>query len=68
MFGGSGSNRAQVVVFGQSCCILVKEVVFGKVVVFEQKWLFSSKSGCIRAQVVVFVQSGCKWAKVAVFE
>ena len=42
-------------------------VVFGKVVVFAQKWLYSFKSGCNRAKVFVFGQSGSIRAKIIVF-
>ena len=47
-----------------------KWLYLGKAVVFGQKLLYSSKSGCIRAKVVVFehrwllsVKSGCIRAK-----
>ena len=49
-----------MVVVGQSPCI------GSKVVVVEQKWLYSGKNGsnsgkssCIGAKVVLFGQSGC---------
>ena len=32
--------------------------VFGKLVVFGEKWLYSGKSGCIGAEVILF---GQKW-------
>ena len=35
-----------------------KVVVLGKVIVFLQKWLCSSKNGCVREKVGVFRQSG----------
>ena len=50
----------KIVVFWQSGCIRAKVVLFGKVVVFEQKLLYSDK-------VVVFGQSGCIFAKVVLF-
>ena len=37
-----------MVVYGKSCCIRAKVVVFG------QKWLFSGKNCCIRVKIVVF--------------
>ena len=69
VFGQSGCIRANVAVFVQSCCTWVKVIVFGqsvcirpklffmgKMVVFGQKWLYSSKYGCNRVIVVVFGQ------------
>ena len=47
-----------MVVFGQSCCIRAK------LVVIEQKLLYSSKSGSIRAKVFQFGQNGSNWAKL----
>ena len=41
-----------MVLFGQSACIWLKRVVFGKIVVFGQ-------NGCIWAKVVVFGQIRC---------
>ena len=38
-------------------------VVFWKVVVFGQKWLYSGKNGRIRAKVVVIRQTGSIRAK-----
>ena len=32
-------------------------------VVFGQKWLYSSKTGCIREKLLVFVQGGCNQEK-----
>ena len=49
-----------MVLFVQSCCI------WAKVVVFDQKWLYSGKIGFIRAKVFALEQSGCIWAKVVV--
>ena len=58
----------------ESGCILAKVFVFGqerlhkdKVVVFEQKWLYSGTNGCNRGQVNVFGKSCCFRAKVVVF-
>ena len=62
-FGQSGSNRAQVVVFKQSCCIGATWLYLGKSGGTWAKWLYSSKSGCIRAKVDVFGQRGCIRAK-----
>ena len=51
LFQQSGFIRAKVVVTGKSGCIRAKwfvrdiMVVFGKVVVFWQKWLYSGRSG-----------------------
>ena len=39
----------------------------GSVVVFEQKWLYSHKSGCIGAKVFVFVQNCSIRAKEVAF-
>ena len=45
---------------GRSNCIRAKVVVFGQIVLFGQKWLYSGKvaafgqGGCIREKVVVF--------------
>ena len=36
-------------------------------IVFGQKWLYSSKSGCIRAKVVLFRQKLLYSGKVVVF-
>ena len=69
-----------MVVFGQSCCIRSKVVVFGqnwvyscksgsikaKVVVFGQKLFYSGKSGCIRAKIVVLGRCGSIGAKMDV--
>ena len=56
---------------GKSGCIRLKVVVFRKVVVFGEKWLYSGKIGWLRAKVVVFGQkwlcsgkSGCIRAKL----
>ena len=38
-----------------------------KVVVFKQKWLYSTKSGYIRAKFVLFGQNCLHWNKVVVF-
>ena len=56
-----------MVVFGQSDCIRAKVVLFGKMVVFGKKWLYSGKSGCIRQKVDLVFQSGCIWAKIVKF-
>ena len=48
--GSSGSIRAKLMLFGQSCCIRAKVVLFGK------KLFYSGKSGCSRAVVVLFGQ------------
>ena len=63
-----------MVVFGQSGCILTKELCSGKLVLFGQKWLYSGKSASFRAKNVVFGQkwllsgkSGCIRARIAVF-
>ena len=54
VFGRSGCNWANVVLFGhKSYCIRAKVVVFGQ-------------SGCIRAKLVVFGQSGFIRPKVVV--
>ena len=64
LFGQSSCNRARVVVFGQIGCNraiwLYSDRVFffakkkglylSKMVVFEQKLLFSDKSDCIKAK------------------
>ena len=61
-----------MVVFGQSGCIPVKVVVFGKVVVLGQNWLYSGEidvfgqSGGIRAKVYVFEQKWLYTGKVIV--
>ena len=52
---------SKVVLFGQSCSIRAKEVVY------KQKWLYSGKSCFIRANVVLFGQSDCIPSKVVVF-
>ena len=68
--GKSFSNRAKVVVFGQSDCIrskwlFSKKVVFfgqgGYIVVFGQKWLYSEKSCCIRAKWFYSVKVAVFW-------
>ena len=41
--GRSGSIRAKVAVFGQGSCIRAKWLSSGKVVVFEQMWLYLVK-------------------------
>ena len=46
-----------MIVFEQSGCIR------GEVVVFGQKWLYSSKCGCIRARRMYLGKSGCVRAK-----
>ena len=46
--GKSGCNRAEVVVYVQIGCMLVRWLYSGK------KCLYSGKRGCIRAKVVVF--------------
>ena len=62
-----------MVVFGLSGCSRQKWLYSGKVVVFLQKLLYSSKSGCNRDKIalfgqgVVFGQSGCIRVKVVVF-
>ena len=42
-------------------------VIFGKVVVFGKKWLYSGKSCTIRANVVLFGHGGYVRAKVVIF-
>ena len=65
--GRSGSIRAKLMLFGQSCCISATVVLFAK------KWLYSGKSSSIRAisciweKIVVFGQGGCMLEKVFVF-
>ena len=61
----SGCTRVVLVVIGKKSLHFGKSgFIRTKVVVFEQKWLYSDKvvafghSGCIRAKVVVF---GQKW-------
>ena len=44
LYSGNLVVFRKVVVFGQSCCIRTKMVVF------EQKWLCSGKIPCIRAR------------------
>ena len=46
----------KVVQSGKIVCIRANVVVFCKVVVFGQKWLYSGKSGSIWAKLVVFGQ------------
>ena len=65
--GKSSSNRAKVVVFGQSGCIWEGLLYSGKtccsranVVVFGKKWLYSGK-------MVVFWQKRLYSSKVVVF-
>ena len=50
-----------MVLFGKGDCIWAKVVVFG------QKWLSSSKSGCIRANGLYSVRNCCILAKAVVF-
>ena len=54
---------SKVVLFGQSGCILPKNFIFGKVVVFGKKWLYSGKRDCTRAKVVVFGQGDSNLSK-----
>ena len=42
-------------------------VVFGKAVIFRQKWLYLVKSGCILINVVVLGQKDFYSGKVVVF-
>ena len=42
-------------------------IVFGKVVVFGQKWLYSDRSSCIRSWWLYFCKCGCIRAKEVVF-
>ena len=73
VFGEKWFYSCKVDVFGQSGCIRAK------VVIIEEKWLYSKKSGfilakvlelsqsvCIRAKKVVFGKSSCISAKVVV--
>ena len=64
--GQGRRTRSRGVVFGQSGCIRVKVVYSGKVVVlgakvvvFEQKWLYSGKSGSIWEKRFYSGKSGC---------
>ena len=60
--GKSGCIRAKLLYLdkvgwlGQSGLFRTKVVLFGKEVVFRQKWLYSGKSGFIRAKDVVLGQ------------
>ena len=58
--GTSRYIRANSLYTGNSCCYLGNVVVFGKVVGFGQKWLYSAK-------VAVFVQQLMYSGKVVVF-
>ena len=56
-----------MVALGKTGCIGAKVAVFGQSVVFGQKWLYSSTSGCIRATDVVFGQKWLYSGKMFVF-
>ena len=72
--GNTCCTLAKLVVFVKICCVRVKVVEFGRVVVFG-KMVLVLKSGSLRSKVDVFEQkrlhsgkSCCFLAKVVVFE
>ena len=66
--GKSGCIRAKILDFGQTGCIWAKVVVFRKVLLFGQNWLYAGKRCSIRAKVVVFGQKWSYSGKLVVFE
>ena len=47
-----------MVVFDKVVVLRQKWLYSGKVIVFGQNWLYWDKGGCIRVKVIVFEESG----------
>ena len=64
--GKNGCTRLKVVLFGKVFVFGQMWLYSGKIVVFGQKWLYLGKSNCNRAKVVVFGQKWLYSGKVVV--